>query len=84
MALSAQERRVIEHSLGPHFDAYRNCFVAGPGHHSWEVVQGLCARGLMRVTQGPGGLHGEATVFAVTKDGVAMLKSELLPVTLKG
>jgi hypothetical protein len=52
----------------------RNHFCAGPGHHDWDALQALCARGLMRVFRAPHEIAGGDTTFSVTDAGVAALK----------
>ena len=77
MSLTAKERHVMDHSLGYPKNGrkpYRNHFCASEGHDDWETLQGLCARGLMRVGRKPGPLSGGDTVFIVTDEGQTALK----------
>jgi len=74
--LSEAERHVMAHAVGDgavRSGRYRNVFVAREGHRDWATLQALCARGLMRVSRGPGGFHGDATCFAVTEEGYKAL-----------
>jgi hypothetical protein len=79
VALTLQERHVMAHSTG--WDSgkrsrlYRNHFCASEGHDDWATLQGLCARGLMRVGRKPGPLSGGDTVFVVTESGIELLKA---------
>lgn len=72
--LSPAERHVMAHATAwP--DCYRNHFCASAGHDDWATIQGLCARGLMRVVRAPSELSGGDTVFAVTGEGFAALRA---------
>lgn len=73
MTLSEKEHHVLAHSTAwP--KCYRNHFCASEGHHDWETLQVLCARGLMAVGRQPGPLSGGDTVFIVTDEGLDALR----------
>lgn len=74
--LTEQERHVMEHSTGWRSanPLFRNHFVASEGHDDWLTLQGLCERGLMRVSREPSELSGGGTVFSVTEAGIRALK----------
>jgi hypothetical protein len=79
--MTAAERHVLEHSTGwlTRQPLYRNHFCASEGHHDWETIQSLCARGLMRVGRKPSPISGGDTVFVVTDAGVEALRALALP-----
>jgi hypothetical protein len=74
-ALNKAEWHVMAHATA--WDSkdrlYRNHFCAGPGHDDWATIQGLCERGLMRISRKPSALSGGDTVFLVTRAGIAAL-----------
>lgn len=74
--LSERELHILQHSTGwlSRWPLYRNHFCAGEGHDDWSAIQGLIARGLMRVSRQPSALSGGDTVFCVTAIGIAALK----------
>lgn len=72
-----RERELMVHTTGweTRWPLYRNHFCAGPTHDDWATIQGLIARGLMRVSREPSPISGGDTVFCVTAIGIASLKS---------
>lgn len=74
--LTEHERDVIAHAVGweSRHPLYRNHYCASEGHHSWDAIQALVTRGLMRKSREPSDLSGGDTVFSVTAIGIAALK----------
>jgi len=63
---------VLLHTLGldaNHRDAYRNHFVAGPGHHDEAHIAELVAGGLLELAPTPGFLAAGDVVYRATKRG---------------
>lgn len=75
MTISSAERDVMEHACAFRHARpfYRNHFVTSPECDNWETLQGLCRRGLMRVSREPSELSGGGHVFSVTDSGRAEL-----------
>ncbi len=74
--LTETERHVLEHATGwrTRNPLFRNHYVAGPGHHSWNELQALRTRGLMRVSRAPDELTGGDYCYSVTEAGITLLK----------
>lgn len=75
MAGSTERNRrleILRHSLGLDLhgrgNEYRNHYVAGPGHHSFDECEALVADGLM-VRHNPRALFGGDYCFVVTDAG---------------
>lgn len=63
---------VLLHTLGldgNHRDAYRNHFVAGPGHHDEPHLAELVAAGLLELAPTPGFLDAGDVVYRATERG---------------
>lgn len=76
--LTERELHILMHATGweSRWPLYRNHFCAGPGDDAWSAIQGLIARGLMRVSREPSELSGGDTVFCATAIGIAALKGK--------
>lgn len=59
------EKNILLHALG--HVGYRNYFVADEGHTSWEILEGLVAKGYMRKRLGAP--ESQWAVFHVTNQG---------------
>lgn len=77
---TAQQINLLHHTLGLRPDrreAFRNHFVAGPGHHDQPDLQALVASGLMARSPTPRFLDPSDEVFHVTETGKALALAEL-------
>lgn len=73
--------RVLQHALGRdeygqrkpgRTDDYRNHYVAGEGHHSWDALRDAVTKGLM-VRHAPRAISGGDPIFTVTDAGKAWI-----------
>lgn len=72
-ALSSQELGIMQHATAwP--KQHRNWFVTGEDSDDWQVIQSLVARGLMRLKAGPIEGVTDMSTFAVTNQGLGVLK----------
>lgn len=69
----SEKLEVLQHALGVdeygEGRQYRSYYVAGPGHHSWDVCCKLTAMGLMQRHKASA-ISGGDPVFIVTPKGV--------------
>lgn len=75
--LTSAERLALEHATGWRSaePLYRNYYVLTPGCDGWDTLQGLCVRGLMRMTRELNDVH----VFSVTPAGLKLLRKTSVP-----
>lgn len=71
MKVSQEEKQILLHTLGLDREktAYRNHFVAGPGHDELPILQSLCEKGYMIQTRAPSFCPLTDMVFSVTDTG---------------
>lgn len=77
--VTPEQLHILQHSLGVdqygRGEQYRNHYVAGEGHHSWEHLQALVEAGLMvEIKRYRGELAGGDALFIVTDAGKAAME----------
>lgn len=75
--ITSQEKEILRHTLGLDrgSSAYRNHFVAGPGHSDMPLLESLVAKGLMQQEPTPGFCPKTDLVYSVTSAGKRMARA---------
>jgi hypothetical protein len=77
--VTKEEKLILLHTLGlpnPSKLSYRNHYVAGKDHHSWELLQSLVDKGLMGGGEREIDYLGYDRVFYVKRAGIDYVQKD--------